>query len=332
MSARDVVVVLEPFGTNSESVNRGLLTEGYRLATFSGGRLSAILIGGSPTSTTMLADHGVSLLYHISSASLEEYNCDRFAQAAKTALSDIPFKLLLFAHSDRSSELAPRLACLLGTAAILDCVDIRWKDGKFSYTRAVYSGQFEQESTFAFGSREIASIRPDLLDIRKNPSATQPQVITIAGPDFVESPRVRRVEMMTSDSKTVDLLYAERIIAAGYGCTDPDTLAQVHELSELLGGSVGTTRPVVDDGFLPRTRMVGQTGKTVSPDLYLALGISGSPHHLAGIQQSKKILSINSDANAPIFNFSDAGYVSDLKILLPKLIARIKRYKNEGPA
>jgi len=105
-------------------------------------------------------------------------------------------------------------------------------------------------------------------------------------------------------------------------------MALVEELSSLLEGSIGTTRPVVDEGRLPKERMIGQTGKTVAPDSYLALGISGSPHHVAGIQQSGSTLSINRDPRAPIFGTADAGFVCDLDMLLPKLIDRIKRFRD----
>jgi electron transfer flavoprotein alpha subunit len=138
------------------------------------------------------------------------------------------------------------------------------------------------------------------------------------------------LELIPPDYRTVDILYAKRIIGAGSGCGEPGLLSLVEELSHLLEGSIGTTRPVVDDGYLPKERMIGQTGKTIFPELYIALGISGSPHHVAGIQASKTILSVNRDPRAPIFNVSDAGFICDLKTLLPKLINRIKRYRDEG--
>jgi electron transfer flavoprotein alpha subunit len=105
----------------------------------------------------------------------------------------------------------------------------------------------------------------------------------------------------------------------------------IEQLSHLLEGSLGTTRPVVDEGILAKDRMIGQTGKTISPEAYLALGISGSPHHVAGIQRSKTILSVNRDPRAPIFAVADAGFVCDLKNLLPKLIDRIKQYRDSPP-
>jgi electron transfer flavoprotein alpha subunit len=108
----------------------------------------------------------------------------------------------------------------------------------------------------------------------------------------------------------------------------------VRELADLLEGSLGSTRPIVDEGHLPKERMIGLTGKQISPDLYLALGVSGSPHHVAGIQGSKRIVCINKDPRAPIYQFCDAGFVGDIRNVLPKLISRIRAWKgassNEG--
>ena len=104
-------------------------------------------------------------------------------------------------------------------------------------------------------------------------------------------------------------------------------IAVVEEFAELLQGSLGATRPVVDDGFLPKERMIGQTGKMVAPELYVSLGISGSPHHVAGIQDAEKIISVNKDVRAPIFQLSDIGFIGDLKQILPKLVKRIKEWK-----
>jgi electron transfer flavoprotein alpha subunit len=139
--------------------------------------------------------------------------------------------------------------------------------------------------------------------------------------------RMRSLQLIPPDFKTIDILYAKRIVGVGSGCSD---LSLAEELAQLLEASVGTTRPMVDDGHIPKKRMIGQTGKTVSPGLYMALGISGSPHHVAGIQQSRQILSVNLDPRAPVFGFSDVGFIGDLNSLLPKLIDRIKRHKNEG--
>ncbi len=153
----------------------------------------------------------------------------------------------------------------------------------------------------------------------------QAEVVHVAAESF---PRVRHMETLPPDARSVDLVHAKRIVAAGMGSASETLLAAVHELAGLLEGSVGATRPVVDEGRLPKERLIGQTGRTVAPDLYVALGISGSPHHVAGVRKADRVLSINRDVRAPIFQFSDVGYVADLEAVLPALIARIKEWRD----
>ena len=142
--------------------------------------------------------------------------------------------------------------------------------------------------------------------------------------------RAEHLEFLPADFKTVDVAEADTIISAGMGAATDELLPLVEELAGLIEGTIGTTRPVVDGGQISRERMIGQTGKVVSPELYLALGISGATHHIGGIQSSGKIISVNRDPQAPIFRNSDVGIAADIKDVLPKLIERIKQAKSNG--
>jgi electron transfer flavoprotein alpha subunit len=142
--------------------------------------------------------------------------------------------------------------------------------------------------------------------------------------------KVRHLEYLPADYRSVDVADAETVVAAGVGAATDDLLPLVEELAALLGGAVGTTRPVVDEGRIPRERMIGQTGKVVGPDFYLALGISGASHHVGGIRDSGKIVAVNRDPRAPIFRSSDFGISADLKDVLPELVKRIRRAKENG--
>ena len=142
--------------------------------------------------------------------------------------------------------------------------------------------------------------------------------------------KTTHLEYLPVDFQTVDVTEADTIVSAGMGAATDELYPLVAELASLVEGAIGTTRPVVDGGKIPRERLIGQTGKTVSPDFYLALGISGATHHTGGIQESGKIIAVNRDPQAPIFQNADAGAVADLKEVLPKLIARIKKAKADG--
>jgi electron transfer flavoprotein alpha subunit len=328
---RDVIVFLESSGENRRDVNEGLLTEGHRVATGLESNLSAIAIGMDAADTDLLKQYGVSTFYHVTGNGLSLYSGEAFAWAVATALKGVLFRLLLCAHSDRGSELAPRIASYLNTVAVTDCVDICIRNQTIYYVRHIYGAQLEQEVSYRGPAVEFASLRLDILDKREVKAQGPLQIQDIPVEVPADLPRTTLVEISPPDYRTVDILYAKRIIGAGSGCDTPELMSLVEELSHLLEGSIGTTRPVVDEGRIPKDRMIGQTGKTVAPNAYLALGISGSPHHVAGIQQSKSILSVNRDTRAPIFNVADAGFVCDLCILLPKLIDRIKRYRDSEP-
>jgi electron transfer flavoprotein alpha subunit len=325
----DVIVFLETSGEKREQINRGLLTEGRRIASFLSGNLAAMTVGAWAEGPAGLEGYGVSTFYRVEGNGLEEYSGEAFGWAAKEALKGISFGLLLFAHTDRGAELAPRVAYSLASACVSGCVDINVNDNNtLVYEKFVYGGQFAQEVSFGRSFPEVATIRPEVLNDRQSGEALTASVLIITVDVPSDLPRSRVLDRMPPDYRTVDILYAKRIIGAGSGCADLFPL--VEELSDLLESSIGTTRPVVDDGFIPRDRMIGQTGKTVSPELYLALGLSGSPHHVAGIQQSKTILSVNRDPKAPVFSVSDKGFAGDLRVVLPRLIARIKQYRDEG--
>ncbi len=328
----DVIVFLEPEKDGGGKINPGLLTEGARIAALLRTRLCALTIGPHKIDTTPIEGYGVSVLYCVEGEGLADKGCNAVAWAVGTALERLPFRLLLLAHSDWGADLAPLVAAALGTVAVTDCADIRTAKGTLSYVRHVYGDQLEQVVSYEKPVREIATIRTEALDPAKaldgrgkaGPAALQ--VVTIPVEVLPDLGRTHALPPMAPDFKTVDIAYAERIIGVGSG--SQESLALVEELSDLLGAAIGTTRVVVDDGLIPKKRMIGQTGKTVSPGLYLALGVSGSPHHVAGIQGAKELLSVNSDPGAPIFGFSDKGFIGDLRGLLPKLIDRIKRYRD----
>ncbi len=144
--------------------------------------------------------------------------------------------------------------------------------------------------------------------------------------DFI----VKHLAYLPADIKTVDIADADVIVSAGMGAISDDILPLVAELANLIDGAVGTTRPAVDTGKFPRERMIGQTGKVVSPELYLALGISGAIHHVGGIQDAGKIIAVNRDPSADIFHSADIGAVADLRDVLPLLIAQIKQARKDG--
>jgi electron transfer flavoprotein alpha subunit len=176
----------------------------------------------------------------------------------------------------------------------------------------------------------VVTMDPTVLNIRESPAATNVKTEIIESKLPPESIKTRHVEFLSADFSELDVADARTIVAAGMGAIDPDLFPLVEELADLIEGSIGTTRLVVDTGKIPRERLIGHTGKVVGPDFYMALGISGASHHVGGIQDSGKIVAVNRDPQAPIFRNADAGAVADLREVLPRLIARINRAKENG--
>jgi electron transfer flavoprotein alpha subunit len=300
----NVIVVLESVDERAEAINRGLLAEGSRIAQILRGSLSALIT--EPSSHSNAA----------------------WVRTAKGLLDSMPFRLLLLAHTNKGRELTPLIAQALDAAATMDCFDIRFRSETLYYARYIHGGQFEQEVSFT-NPPEIASLNLESLEAGESFFSAPVQINKIQM-QIRDIPNAKKtIKTIPPDFKTVDIRYAKRILDIGAGCDQPALLELAEELANLLEASIGTTRLVVDSGRIPKTRMIGQTGKAASPELCLALGVSGSPHHIAGIQKSGTIFSVNSDERAPILGVSDAGFVSDLNSLLPKLISRIKQYRDK---
>ncbi len=236
---------------------------------------------------------------------------------------------VLVQDGDSGRQLAPLVAQKLGTGAILGCS--MPSHPALTFVKPVYGGWLEQDIVAAAGFVPVATL--DLTGVDTPAGAAEAAAEALAQVEVVAHipefpPRVRHLETFPPDARSVDLVHARRIVAAGMGTANEGMLAAVYELAELLEGSVGATRPVVDEGRLPKERLIGQTGRNVAPDLYVALGVSGSPHHVAGVRKADRVLSINRDVRAPIFQFSDVGYVADLEAVLPALIAKIKEWRD----
>jgi electron transfer flavoprotein alpha subunit len=327
-----LLVAVEPGEGPVATVGRALLAEGVRLAGELGVDLRAV---------TWTA----------------EADLDAEAIAGRLAGMAAPLapRAILLVDTDLGRQVAPLVAHILGTGAVLGCSDVRvspgagdqqvgWGAGgervacgaegalagrdSVVFVKPVYGGWLEQEVEPVSGFTPVVTLVLDGLEPPDDSVAglPGPQVLDIASS---VPPRVSHLETVAPDARSVDLVHAKRIVAAGSGSASEKLLAAVQELADLLDGSVGATRPVVDEGRLPKERLIGQTGRTVNPELYLALGISGSPHHVAAVRGADRILSINRDTRAPIFQFSDVGYVGDLELVLPALVQRIKEWRDE---
>jgi electron transfer flavoprotein alpha subunit len=328
-SRSTLLVVVEPPGDGQEA---SATTARVTLAA-EAGRVAAAL-GARPRFVTWPAD--------------PEVDFDSLADSAAAEAAQTQSLAVLVQDGDIGRRLAPLIALRLGTGAVLGCSDVMTAartaspdaaeagaGAPLTFVKPVYGGWLEQEVVAAKGFVPVVTL--DLAGVEFPESAVGEAIAALARAETLSvpndsaagsTPRVRHLETIPPDARSVDLTHAKRIVAAGMGTASDSLLAAVHKLADLLEGSVGATRPMVDEGRLPKERLIGQTGRTVTPDLYLALGISGSPHHMAGVRKADRVLSINRDTRAPIFQFSDVGYVADLEEVLPALVAKIEEWRD----
>lgn len=233
--------------------------------------------------------------------------------------------VVVLPHNDLGSTLAPVIAAALNGALMTEVTTARRKNGALHLTRAALGGRIAETTLWEGKQPLVITVPLRLLSQVLLPSVrpSSPVVASWRPAALPAAHGVTIINRIPPDPQTVDLCDAEVIFSAGKGCT-PATFDQLKELCRLLNVSFGVTRPVYDLGWTGFERMVGQTGRTVTPRLYLALGISGSMHHVGGIKDSRRIVAVNTDAKAPIFTNSDEGFVADLGEVVPRLLERAR--------
>jgi electron transfer flavoprotein alpha subunit len=308
------------------------VTEAKGIAEKVGGAVTAIAFGHEYHDfAKVLGQYGVSRAYFFIDPLLEYFSAEAGAAALLPKIQEEKPWLFLMGDTTIGRELAPRLVALLNAGLVTGCVRIDLSDpARPVFYRPVYAGQLYQEVVLDNERTMLVTMDPAFLNVKKSASTIAIDTKIIESKLSTESIKSQHIEFLPAEFQKVDVADAQTIVAAGMGAATDDLLPMVEELAALLEGSIGTTRPVIDGGKIPRERMIGQTGKVVGPDFYLALGISGASYHVGGIQDSGRIVAVNRDPRAPIFQNADAVAVADLRDVLPVLIARIKRAKENG--
>jgi electron transfer flavoprotein alpha subunit len=256
---------------------------------------------------------------------LRNYRLSAYVAGLRQAAGEVTATVILAAATTRGRELSATLACTLGAGLAPDAIDLRVDNGKLVAVRSIYSGNILADVTFD-SPMQVASVRPRSFPIPETGTVHgQVKALDLALAEDGIAEQV--LDIKTTDSGEIPLTDAKIIVSGGRGvAADPAKgFALVADLASVLGAAVGASRAAVDAGYIPYKHQVGQTGKTVRPDLYIAAGISGAIQHLAGMGSSKLIVAINKDREAPIFERARYGIVGDLYEVLPALTAEFKR-------
>ncbi len=298
------------------------LSEGHRLAEKLGQPLSAVIIGsGIRHLANEAAHYGATTVYVADVAPLAKYSTDGYVKALTEAIQAAQPSVVLAAATAMGKDLAPRAAARLDIGLASDVVETHIENGALTVTRPVYAGK--AFATVAFQrSPAFATLRPNVFPAA-SPDASRTAEVKPIGATIVDALQARVTDILAAAKGKIELTEASIIVSGGRGIKGPENYYLIQNLADALGGAAGASRAVVDAGWVDHSRQVGQTGKTVSPTLYIACGISGAIQHLAGMSSSKFIVAINKDPEAPIFKIADYGIVGDLFEVVPKLTEQV---------
>ena len=291
------------------------------------GAAEAILLGPAPDdAVSTLAAHGARKVYRSADLVFRDYLTLPAVEAIATLIEKHRPAVMLFASSYAGRDLAAALSVKLDCGAITDVGDFALKDGPVEATIPALGGSYQNTSTLTGQGTTLLLVRPKAFEIKAHGQTAS--VEEIQAPADPALRKVRMTERVTVKREGPQLEDSKVIVAGGRGLRAPEHFPILQELANLLGGAVGATRAVVDAAWVPYALQIGQTGKTVKPDLYIACGISGAIQHVAGMKGSKTIVAINTDAEAPIFQIADLGVVGDVFKVVPQLIEELKKRRH----
>jgi len=326
---KDVWVFSEVAGGALKPVVPELLGKGRKLADELGQKLCAVLVGFE---TEKLIDElgafGAEVIYTVEDPVYQNYTTDAYTSAVSQLITEFKPNIFLYGATHVGRDLAPSVASNLGLGLTADCTDlsIEGKDNLLLQTRPAFGGNVMADIICPNTRPQMATVRPNVMEPLTPDENREFQVIERK--ISIPSGTVRTEILETISGKEEQEIGVEEgdcVISGGRGIGSADKFEVLEELAGVLSGVVGCSRPIVELGWMPKSRQVGQSGKTVSPGLYIACGISGAIQHQVGIRNSDIIIAINKDPKAPIFDIADFGVVGDLHQIIPRLIEKLKQ-------
>jgi electron transfer flavoprotein alpha subunit len=300
-----------------------VVSEARRLAGGLGATVTSVLVGpGLEPLAAELASYGADRVVVFDDTSLAAYSTESYARALAQAIAEAKPAVVLVPFTAMGKDLAPRVAAKVGAGLASDCVALSAPAGRLVARRPVYAGKAYATVEWA-GEPQMATLRPNVFPLGQPDPSRKAEVVK--GTADVSS-RAKVTAVGAAAQGKVQLTEAQVIVSGGRGLKGPENFHLVEELAEAMGAAVGASRAVVDAGWVDHQMQVGQTGKTVSPTLYVACGISGAIQHLAGMSSSKYIVAVNKDPDAPIFKVANYGILGDVFEVLPKLTAAAKAH------
>lgn len=326
-----ILLITEQRDAKWNKVSFETLAAAQQIATEAKGSLTGVVIGkGVGALAEELAGYQLNEVLLVENALLEKYTPDGYSIALKQVIEQAKPELVLFPHTYQVRDFAPKLAASMSKGMIGDCVGYRYEGGKLIFVRQMFQGRTAADVVFQgdapwFASFQAGAFRADLAAKKTDGKAVvKPVSVELK----TEQIRTKPLDLFREAKQAVDLTQAPILVSIGRGIKAPENIPLAEKLAKAIGGELSASRPICDEGWLPMDRQIGSSGQTVSPKLYLALGISGAIQHVVGMKGSRTIVAINKDQNAPIFEIADYGVVGDLFEIVPALTEELEKSKS----
>ncbi len=329
----DIWVFVQHREGSIEPVTLGLIAEARRIVSESQGKtgVTAVALGsGLRKDLESLGAYGADKVIYVEEESMSRYHGELFSHVLFRMVKKHKPSFILMAHNAETQDLSSRLAALLETGLVTRAMDFRVNDrGEALAIRPVSNGYLFEEVRFNNHDGLIVSFLPSVLSAPEPNNMRHVEIHTESPDADLNTLKTKTVKIVAAAPEVLDIEEADIIVSGGRGVGRDKAFDMIHELGQILGGSVGGTRPVIDWQTLPFERQIGQTGKTVSPRLIFTCGISGANEFTAGMEEAQLVIAVDLDPRARIFRFADLGVVGDVHAILPLLIERLKTLKGE---
>jgi electron transfer flavoprotein alpha subunit len=291
-----------------------------------GNETHALLLGDNVAEMAKeLGQYGAQKVHVAQSPELKFYTGEAYTKEIVTLIKAGNPEVVLASHTPTGRDLMPRVAAQLNVGLASDCTQLAFEGGKIKVRRPVYAGKATAEVEFVGAGPQLATVRANALGVPKPDSSKSSEAMTESV--SLSGLKTKVTEVIKGSSARPDVTEASIVVSGGRSLKSAENFKILEELADTIGAAVGASRAAVDAGYRPHRDQVGQTGKVVSPSLYMAFGISGAIQHLAGMRTSKVIVAVNTDPEAPIFQLADYGIVGDLFTLAPLIKEEFKKIK-----
>lgn len=329
MESRNLWVYIETDEGKAKKVGYELLNPGRRMADKLGEELVAVVLGRNVSDVAKQAIAcGADRVLLAEHPLLETYNTDAHTSVMVQLIERYRPSIVLYGATNNGRDVGPRVACALKTGLTADCTGLDIDEqGLLASTRPAFGGNLMATISCPNTRPQMSTVRPGVFKCPAADESRTGEILPVEVALEESMLRVKLLERVREVAEAVDLEGAEVIVSGGRGLKNAENFALIRDLAKAMGGVVGASRAAVDAGWIPHAHQVGQTGKTVAPKLYVAVGISGAIQHLAGMSGSDRVIAINKDPEAPIFSVADYGIVGDLFQVVPALIAELEAKK-----